>query len=150
MGGDTWAAYQYWMDQENFLILESDYRYKADNGTCDYDGKGKTRVQIDTYYSVPHNSSAQLEQYLARGPVALYIDAASPVFGAYKNGILDSADCYSEIDHGVTGVGYGVSPEGVSFIIVKNSWGNSWGENGYIRIKNEDGWGICGMNSSPY
>ena len=72
------------------------------------------------------------------------------MFSSYKNGILDSDDCFTEIDHGVTGVGYGVSPSGVSYTIVKNSWSNSWGENGYIRIKNVDGWGICGMNSSPY
>merc|ERR1711957_634495 len=150
MGGDTWAAYQYWLDQENFLILESNYRYEAVNVTCDYDSKGKTRVQIDNYYSVPMNDSSQLLQYLAQGPVALYIDAGQDVFSSYKNGILDSDDCFTEIDHGVTGVGYGVSPSGVSYTIVKNSWSNSWGENGYIRIKNVDGWGICGMNSSPY
>lgn len=53
MGGDTWAAYQYWIDNSMDLILEGNYRFSATNGTCEYESKGRTRVNITDYYSVP-------------------------------------------------------------------------------------------------
>lgn len=53
------------------------------------------------------------------------------------------------MDHAVTVVGYGVSPAGTEFWIVKNSWGYGWGENGYVRIAIVAGAGICGVQTSP-
>lgn len=62
----------------------------------------------------------------------------------YQSGILDSYDCGTSLDHAVSAVGYG-SENGQEYFIVRNSWGNDWGEAGYIRIAAVEGQGICGI-----
>ena len=51
---------------------------------------------------------------------------------AYTSGILDDEDCLV-IDHAVAAVGYG-SENGIDYWIIRNSWGASWGEEGYLRM----------------
>jgi len=70
----------------------------------------------------------------------------------YQGGILDSNSCGSNVDHAVTAVGYG-SSSGKEYILVRNSWGTSWGEKGYIRLAlHKSGKGVCGslMPGSSY
>merc|ERR1712032_1007461 len=69
-------------------------------------------------------------------------------FQLYGKGILKGL-CGASLDHGVLAVGYGVE-DGTKYWKVKNSWGKSWGENGYIRLlKGKDGKGECGIRSGP-
>jgi len=76
-------------------------------------------------------------------PVSIAVDAGA--FQTYSSGILKAADCGSRLDHGVLNVGY----EEGSYWKIKNSWGTSWGESGYIRL--EYGQNTCGMlNSASY
>jgi len=53
--------------------------------------------------------------------------------------------CGTEIDHGVLLVGYGTTEEGTDYFLVQNSWGTSWGDNGYIKLGIEEGRGVCGI-----
>jgi len=62
----------------------------------------------------------------------------------YTGGILDSSKCGTSLDHAVAAVGYG-SENGEEYYLVRNSWGSSWGESGYIKIAAKAGKGICGI-----
>ena len=76
------------------------------------------------------------------------VAAGNIPFRGYSGGILRSTDgCPTEIDHAILAVGYG-SENGVEYYIVKNSWGTSWGEDGYIRMEVADGLGTCGINQN--
>ena len=73
----------------------------------------------------------------------------------YTGGIIKNESCGTNVDHGVLVVGYG-EDEGVKYWLVKNSWGEEWGEKGYVRIlreESENSIGICAIASSaslPY
>lgn len=87
---------------------------------------------------------------MSLAPVSVCI-SDGPVFHLYKKGIIKGGDCGKYFDHCLLAVGYG-SEDGVDYWILKNSWGTSWGESGYVRVKREDGVqgpGICGVASEP-
>ena len=61
--------------------------------------------------------------------------------------MLTNADeCGTYVDHAVTAVGYGTDEVAGPFILVRNSWGEQWGDKGYVKIGMADGLGICGIN----
>ena len=64
----------------------------------------------------------------------------------YKSGIYAGTDCSSSINHATNVVGWGTA-SGVDFWIMRNSWGATWGESGYMRVKIVDGAGICGIQT---
>ena len=126
--------------------LESDYPYTSgtgQSGSCKYD-KTKGKVGIKTYTNVPANSVEQLKAAIDKQPVAVTIEADKTVFQQYTSGILDSELCGTNLDHAVAAVGYGTE-NGQDYYIVRNSWGTSWGDQGYIKIAAVEGKGICGI-----
>jgi len=129
--------------ESHVLEHESDYTYTAKDGKCSYDAKKGTE-EVKTYANVPANSVAQLKAAIAKGPTSVTIEADKMAFQGYTGGILNSKACGTQLDHAVTAVGYG-SEKGQDFYIVRNSWGATWGEEGYVRIAAVDGAGICGI-----
>ena len=88
---------------------------------------------------------------VAKQPVSVAIEADKSAFQLYKSGVLDSAACGQKLDHGVLTVGYGTdSSLSKDYWKVKNSWGATWGESGYIRmVRGKDQCGIAQSASYP-
>jgi len=87
---------------------------------------------------------SQLKASIAKGPTSVTIEADRSVFQMYTGGVLNSSACGTQLDHAVTAVGYGTEG-GQEYYLVRNSWGASWGDAGYIKIAAVDGVGICGI-----
>merc|ERR1719199_1234153 len=99
---------------------------------------------------VQPRSVPALKAALQAGPVALTLEADQSVFQLYSGGILDSADCGTNLDHAVGGVGYGTDG-GQDYWIVRNSWGADWGDGGYLKIAAVEGSnGICGVQMQNF
>jgi C1A family cysteine protease len=140
-GGLMDNAFQ-WVEQ-NGICAESDYPYSAGSGTTGSCHTNCTPVATITGYTdVPANDETALAAAVATQPVSVAIEADKSVFQLYKSGVLTSKQCGTQLDHGVGIVGYG-SQENTDYWKVKNSWGASWGMDGYILI--ERGTNECGI-----
>lgn len=147
-GGLMDNAFSY-IKENHGIDTEQSYPYEGKEGKCRY----KTRAigATDTgFVDIPAGSETHLQQALATvGPVAVAIDASHESFQFYNTGVYDEVECSSEdLDHGVLAVGYGTDEEsGQDYWIVKNSWGETWGREGYVYMsrnkKNQ-----CGIASS--
>ena len=124
---------------------EADYPYNARDGTCDLTRKNSKVVTIDSYEDVPANDEKALMKAVANQPVSVAIEAGGRTFQFYDSGVY-TGECGTALDHGVTAVGYGTE-DGAGYWIVKNSWGSSWGESGYIRMERSTAGltGKCGI-----
>ena len=85
-------------------------------------------------YTVVRKTEADFMSAVAQQPITVSINAADPIFQTYKGGIISADKCSSkEVDHAVVIVGYGTL-NGVDYWILRNSWGTSWGDQGYFYI----------------
>jgi C1A family cysteine protease len=140
-GGLMDNAFKYWV--QNGATVESQYPYTAVDGNCVY--KKEMQVTGVTGFTDVKQDEGQLQQAVAGRPVSIAIFALTIM--QYTGGIYsDYASCPAGLlDHGVAAVGYGTD-SGKDYWLVKNSWGNSWGEQGYIRFaRKSSGPGICGL-----
>jgi xylem cysteine proteinase len=138
-GGLMDYAFQ-WI-KTNGICAEADYPYTARDGQCKKTCKTVTKVA--GFKDVTQGSESALQTAVAAAPVSVAIEADQSAFQFYSGGIF-TASCGQQLDHGVLAVGMG-SQGSHNFWIVKNSWGTSWGEQGYIRMvmgKNQ-----CGINN---
>lgn len=131
------------------LPTEANYPYTSGNGVSGTCQTGKTMVSgvaPKSYTDVTPLSVSALADAVSKQPVSIAIEADQTSFQFYSSGVLTSG-CGQNLDHGVLAVGYG-SLNGVDYWKVKNSWGSSWGLNGYILIK-KDSSNLCGVLSAP-
>jgi len=142
-GGMMDNAFEYVID--NGQCADAEYPYTAKGGSCHSCTKVAT---LSDCYDVPVNNQLALKEALAlKGPVAVAIEADTKVYQSYSSGVITSPNCGTNLDHGVLIVGYG-EENGIKYWLVKNSWGTSWGENGYVKIARSDSTndpGICGV-----
>ncbi|KAF1740344.1 hypothetical protein MXB_1641, partial [Myxobolus squamalis] len=140
-GGYLINTFNYLMS--NPISEESSYPYKGTQGPCRISIAGN-QGQIERYVRVRKGNEDDLTMAIFnKGPVAISIDSRLDSFRFYKSGIYSDKSCSStSLNHGVTAVGVisGANPH----FIIKNSWGSSWGEGGYIRIA-RDKQNLCGV-----
>ncbi|KAL6658150.1 hypothetical protein ACP70R_003736 [Stipagrostis hirtigluma subsp. patula] len=144
-GGLMDYAFQF-IKRNGGITTESNYPYRAEQGTCDRAKVRSHDVTIDGYEDVPANDEDALRKAVANQPVAVAIEASGQDFQFYSEGVF-TGSCGTDLDHGVAVVGYGTTRDGTKYWIVKNSWGEEWGERGYIRMQRgiSDSQGLCGI-----
>lgn len=145
-GGLMDDAFHYAMD--NGMCLESAYPYDAIASNCQ---KCDTVVEISGCVDVTKNNQVALKEAVSRGPVSIAIEADTRTFQLYTSGVLTGDACGTNLDHGVLIAGYG-QEDGTEYWLVKNSWGPSWGDQGYIKIGRSDSTndpGVCGIAMQP-
>lgn len=146
-GGLMDGAFQYAID--NGMCTESSYSYTAQNGQCQ---SCDVVVEMSSCQDVPPKNQVAMKEAVGLiGPVSVAIEADTRTFQLYTSGVLTSSACGTNLDHGVLVVGYG-KEDNIEYWLVKNSWGTSWGENGYVKIERSDSTkdaGICGIAMEP-
>lgn len=152
-GGYTDYAFQ-WVISNGGITTESDYPYTSGStgtaGSCDYSKTSDDAVSILSYQDVTTYSESSLQNAVANQPVSVAIDASGSAFQLYSSGIF-TGPCGTSLDHAVLVVGYGPASTGTPYWIVKNSWGTSWGESGYILFERNiaSTAGLCGIAIEP-
>merc|ERR1712187_196323 len=131
--------------ESNSACTEQSYPYKASDGTCKQSGctVGIPQGGVTGYRDV--SGETALASAVEQQPVSVAIEADQASFQLYSSGVMTSS-CGTQLDHGVLAVGYGTDG-GNQYWKVKNSWGASWGENGYIRMVR--GQNQCGIGNQP-
>nr|XP_027214003.1 cathepsin L-like isoform X2 [Penaeus vannamei] len=131
------------------LETENDYPYEAKDDKCHFN-KNKVKVTVNGSVELPQNEDDLARWLVTHGPISIGINANALQF--YVGGVSHPLKFLcnpKSLDHGMLIVGYGVHTYPVfkktlPFWIVKNSWGEEWGEQGYYRVYRGDG--TCGVN----
>ncbi|XP_066538545.1 cathepsin K [Hoplias malabaricus] len=150
-GGYMTNAFAYVRDN-NGIDSEEAYPYVGQDEQCAYNKSGKAAA-CRGYKEVQKGSERALTSAVAKvGPVSVGIDAFQPTFQFYKRGVYFDPNCDKEnINHAVLAVGYGVTAKGKKYWIVKNSWGEDWGKQGYVLMarNRNNACGIANLASFP-
>jgi hypothetical protein len=136
-GGLMDQAFQWLIDsKKGQLTTEAAYPYRSGGGsskTCKKIKKADVAATVKSFNLFKSGEDDLAAALIKSGPVSIAVDASS--FQSYTGGVMDNCDNF-ERDHGVVAVG--VTPD---YWIIKNSWGSSWGESGFIRVAR--GKGLC-------
>jgi len=148
-GGLMDNAFQ-WIEGNGGLCSENDYPYVSGDGAVDACETKCSPVhgsKIVEFVDVKPSDDVAMMNAISKQPVSIAIEADQREFQLYKSGIFTGA-CGTKLDHGVLVVGYG-SLDGNDYYLVKNSWAESWGDAGYIKLgrgsKYNNGDGQCGI-----
>jgi len=149
-GGLMTQAFEY-IQKNNGIDTESSYPYTATGpNQCQFSA-ANVGSTITGWTNVQSGSESDLVSKITAGPTSVAIDASHTSFQLYKSGIYYEPACSStQLDHGVLAVGYGTQGA-KDYYIVKNSWGTSWGNQGYILMSRNrnNNCGIATMATLP-
>lgn len=137
-GGWPSNCYSYSKDNGGRLASDKDYPYRGSDGACQGSSKPNAAVayKIDGYVDVDATESANIEA-LASGSLSVAFEVTD-YFQQYSKGIIKDTTCKGRPNHAVTAVGYSVK-----YVLVKNSWGTRWGDQGFVKFAR--GYSNCGL-----
>uniref|UniRef100_A0A0N5A140 Cathepsin L n=1 Tax=Parastrongyloides trichosuri TaxID=131310 RepID=A0A0N5A140_PARTI len=140
-GGWVSKAFEY--NKYYGMIMEKEYPYNYKDSQCDI-GDKEFVGKISRWVSLQTNDEDYLKLIIGTvGPIAVGIDASLESFQAYSHGIYDDPTCPKTLNHAVLLIGYGKDDLNGEYWLVKNSYGTTWGEQGYLRIRR--GLNRCGI-----
>jgi C1A family cysteine protease len=148
-GGEDFRSYQ-WIMKHGGLPTEEDYGgYLGQDGYCHINNVTLT-AKITGFVNVtPRNIDAMKIAIAKHGPISVAIDASHKTFSFYSHGVYYDPACGNtddKLDHAVLAIGYGTM-NGKGYWLIKNSWSNYWGNDGYILIAQKDD--DCGVLLTP-
>ncbi len=151
-GGLMDLAFDYCIENKG-LHSNKNYPYNAkdneclhgceiENRNCTINDKVLGSGDFSYKYTTPYSIDS-LKESVIKNPVSIAINANTPVFRFYSEGVVEDfgEDIQDEINHAVLLVGYNYDNKGMYWII-QNSWGQDWGDNGFIKIRSKEGSGI--------
>jgi len=150
-GGLMDDAFQ-WIINNGGIASEASYPYIGTDGNTCESSTIPNVATVSKFTDVAQNDNSALLTAAAGQVVSVAIEADQSVFQFYSGGVLSDPSCGTNLDHGVTLVGYDQQPQdgSMAYWIVKNSWGSDWGEQGYVRIGiSTDQPSECGINMEP-
>lgn len=130
-GGQISATFE-WIGKTNGLCTEAAYPYVSGTtkttGTCQKTCSKVAGSDVQSVFNIPTKSDSAMMTAIAQQPVSIAVEADESTFQLYKSGVF-TGKCGTSLDHAVALVGYTDS-----YYILRNSWGTSWGVQGYMYI----------------
>lgn len=157
--------------QKNGVRVESAYPYTAVKANCAGAATTKsvasaalaaitaktTGLTVGAFKQVGNQSLVSLLTALQTAPVAIAMNVSNALY-SYKSGIFSASSCTNNtVNHAVLAVGYSLTGDAATgnkpYILIKNSWGTTWGEAGYFKLEmplKDAGAGSCGITIGGY
>jgi C1A family cysteine protease len=153
-GGNFPPSIRYIMGQGGSIATLASYPYAGQKQACKTSGLNNINLGNIQFGGITEGDEKALAEALVNyGPIFIGLDADSKLFMFYKSGILSINNCPTrrqDMDHAMVVVGYGYDKDlKMSYWIIKNSWAEKWGENGYFRLA-KDKSNMCGVASMAY
>jgi cathepsin L len=131
------------------ITSEEAYPYFAHQGHCRSSGE-QAAAKISGFQYVPPGNETALLLAVAHQPVSITLDGKNPAFRHFGGGGIFGAageQCTTDLNHAVTAVGYGTDQNGAKYWLMKNSWGSTWADQGYVKIARDvaSTTGLCGL-----
>jgi C1A family cysteine protease len=154
-GGAEFRVFDYIRDNGG-ISSEADYPFvgrssqnSSQNSSCQSSSFSKVSINITGYAAVPWRDEDILKQAIAKtGPIVASMNLSYESFMRYSSGVFYQENCEPQTNHVVLLIGYG-EENGTAYWTIQNSYGESWGESGFMKIsRNSDG--NCGIDSELF